>query len=297
MFMKVIKLEPQGYCGGVKNSIKIISDVLKKDYPKPIYLIGTLIHNKNVTNAIKNKGIIIVPEDKVWDEISSIKGTAIISADSLDLASINLLKNNGVNVIDATCPIVKKIHENIRSYLDKRAVLYIGNKDHFETKAVLKEDSSIILIKDEADIDKLDPNTPYYLANQTTLSLDYVSRLENYALNKLNDVVISNDICNTTKMRQSSITKAKELVIVVGDKTSSNSNRLAEIAKENNQNSFFIETINDLAGIDLEKYKEVYITSGASTPDAITNEVICYLENYPKKKAISNLTDDDYLKY
>jgi len=298
IFVKVIKVNPQGSCNGVKHSLKICLEALKSS-PKPIYLLGPIIHNDHVNNALKRKGIKIlegVDQEKMIDTITN--GTVIIPAFGIDSNSLQKAKNKGLNVVDASCPIVSRIHQRIIEEMKSKKIIYIGNKNHQEAYAISKENSEIIFLKYKNDIDNLDKKESYYLSNQTTLSLYDVNDIIEYAKNNLNDVEVSNEICNATTLRQEAINNIKgELIVIVGDSNSSNTNRLKEIASNNNPNSKIImaSILDDLKDIDFSYYKEAYITSGASTPTKITLEIIDYLENYQNKKAISTLNDDDFL--
>lgn len=290
--MEVIKIIPQGYCNGVKRAIGICKQMAKLDGKK--YQLGRLINNKMVNKSVELLGIEII------DDIDSIDNdsTLLVTADGASEKQLKKLENKNVKIVDATCPIVKIIHELINKYELERKILYIGNKNHPEAKNIFEDHQNMININSYNDIDNLDKNAYYYLTNQTTLSHLDVEDLINYAKNKLPNLLVNNQICDATYKRQEAILKIQgDFIIVVGDHLSSNCNRLYELAKKNNPNALvlLIEGVEDLASYDLKKYPKCYITSGASTPNIITDEVIEYLEAYPNKKPVSKIKDTDYL--
>lgn len=300
--MQVKKLVPQGYCQGVILALKkCLAAIENPEIKKPIYLLGMLIHNKNVCQALQNKGIIILNGKsrlEMLDQIS--QGTVIISAHGVEESVYEKARKKEIDIIDTTCPIVKKVHEKIKQHLNNQEkILYIGNQNHPEAQGVINESKQIILIDKDSDLDILSKNDCYYLTTQTTLSALEIMPLCQAIKEKIPQAIIDTNICDaTTKRQQALIGQETDLLIIVGDKKSSNTTKLKEVAekKASFEKLLAIESLNELNGIDLVSYKKAIVTSGASTPKAITNEIIDYLESYPNKKAISILTDDDYLQ-
>lgn len=296
--MEVKKIIPQGYCKGVILALKKCLDAIDNPLVKrPIYLLGMPIHNKKVSEALENKGLIILDNESRLQMLDQIDGgTVIISAHGAAKQVFEKAKNKGLDIIDATCDSVNKIQNTLRK--TDRHILYIGIKNHPESEAILTEFGHITLIESINDINKLDYETKYFATNQTTMSI-FDTEDKYKKLKELNFNVESiNLICDATTLRQKALVDKKaDLFVIVGDKKSSNTQKLYELAltKTIHKLVLKIETLDDLAGMDLSNYQTAYVTSGASTPKKITEEIVNYLTLYPNKKAISELTLDDYL--
>lgn len=286
--MNIIKITPQGFCGGVKNAIKIINEAINDPNTiKPIYLLGMLIHNHYVCEALEKKGVIILkdkPYEKIIDEINC--GTIVISAHGVSLNLKNKILNKNLKLIDTTCPIVNNIHINIFKYLNMDyEILYIGKNNHPETIGVLGESNKIHLIENINDFLTLNKEKKYYLTNQTTLASSYLNEFHNYAKEYFKNIIIENSTCiSTTKREELLYNVSCDLLIVVGDPKSSNTKNLYIIAKEKSlaKEVIFIESAKDLINYDFSHIDLIYITSGASTPSAIVDQVIKYLNTNDK---------------
>ena len=288
--MKVYPVSPRGYCKGVVRAIALAKDCLKKDYPKPIYILGMIVHNRFVVESLKKEGIETIDDAhqsrlELLDHIH--QGTIIITAHGASPAVFEKAQRLGLTILDATCLDVIKTHELIQHYLQlHRDVLYIGKKGHPEAEGALGIDPEhIFLIEKKEDIDALkDTSQPYVLTNQTTMSLFDVYELCQYAKEHLKDVIIEKEICDATTIRQEAICripKEVDVVFVVGDPHSHNTTKLASIAEKKAQKE--VHMIENVAQIDpawLKNKHYAAITSGASTPAYLTNEVIHYLEQY-----------------
>jgi 4-hydroxy-3-methylbut-2-enyl diphosphate reductase len=286
--MNIIKINPQGFCNGVINAIKKVNNVVNDPNTiKPIYLLGMLIHNKFVCDELENKGVVIL-KDKPLDELidSVDNGTIIISAHGVSNSIKDQIINKGLNMIDATCPIVNNVHLKIFKYLELGYdILYIGKDLHPETIGVLGESDKIILIDSLEKINTLDKNKKYYVTNQTTLSNDYILKFHEYIKENLNDVILENNICNATTKREIALYDLEtDLIIVVGDPKSSNTKKLVDVAKEKSKalDVIFIESAMDLINFDFSKFNTIHVTSGASTPNEITDQVIRYIKTKDK---------------
>ena len=204
--------------------------------------------------------------------------------------------NKGLDVIDTTCSSVKMIQERLRQ--TNREILYIGKNNHPESEAVITEFSNAYLIENINDLMPLNKNKPYYMTTQTTMSIYDVKEITDYIHKHFTDVVVESMVCKTTTIRQETLfNQEADLIVIIGDKASSNTQKLYEVAVKHtkHQTVIKIENVNDLAKINLSDYQTALIASGASTPMAIIEEVYQYLLLYPNKKAISELTLDDYL--
>ena len=284
--MIVNKITPQGFCKGVENAIKIVNNTLS-DNDKPIYLLGEIIHNKNVIDELSKLGAITIPTNgktrlELLDEIDN--GTVIFSAHGVSPKVYKKAKEKGLNIVDATCPMVTLVHNNIIKKLNAGySIIYIGTKSHPEAEGVLGISSSIHFLSSVDDIDNLSiENNKIYVTNQTTLSIYDMALIYDKLKVKYPNIEIDNKICNATTIRQEAIRNQPkaDLCIIVGDKLSSNTKKLVKVSQEYAK----IKTIQceDLSSLDkseLSNINIVNISSGASTPDYIVGEIITYLKS------------------
>lgn len=274
--MKIEKINPHGYCGGVVRALKLAFDSIKNNN-EPIYMIGKIIHNDIVCSKLEDEGIIIKTNDKL-DAINEIdNGTVIFTAHGIDNKIIQKAKDKNLNVIDTTCTKVTIIQKNIMKHINTHKILYIGVHKHPECEAVLSLNKDIILIKDVNDLLNLDKETKYYITNQTTLSLIKLKEIYDYILSNFSNALIDNKICLATTQRQTAVLECDaDCIIVVGDKNSSNTKELHTVAKTK-CDSYLISEYTEIVNVDLSKYKNIKLTSGASTPEYTLDEVINYL--------------------
>lgn len=283
--MIINRLTPQGYCGGVRNALEIAYRTLENNnYPKPIYLLGSIIHNKNVIKDLENKGAILI-EDKNMSREQLIhkinSGTVIFSAHGVAPNVYEIAKNKGLHIVDTTCPNVLIVQKQIKKYLSLGYLcLYIGTKGHPECEGILGISSSIKLIASIADLEDIIADINIYVTNQTTLSIYETKDIYEKINNSFKNVIIDNRICNATTIRQEACLNQQyvDLCIVVGDKSSSNTKKLVSTGKYSNIRTIQIENADDLKNINFNNIKSVSITSGASTPDYIVDEAIEYLK-------------------
>lgn len=283
--MQVTKLSPQSYCKGVILALKkCVTAIEDPNTKKPIYLLGMIIHNKFVCDALKERGIIILEGDDKFTLLDNItSGTVIISAHGVSKKVKEKAINKGLNVIDATCPDVDKIHQNIFDYLNNDyEILYIGKNNHPEAIGVLEESNKIHLIDSIDSIKNIDKNKKYYVTNQTTLSLDVVSKYHEEIKKEIPNVILENKICLSTTKRELALNNIKyDLIIIVGDKKSSNTNKLYETAKNkaDSKEVIYIESAIDLLNFDFKDYNDIAITSGASTPPQLVDQIVKFIES------------------
>lgn len=294
--INIIKIIPQGYCKGVVNAIKNINTLLKKnEYKRPLYMLGGLVHNKHVTDAFNELGIITVN-----DYHGLTCGTLIVTAHGLSYKDKQNIINQGLDLVDQTCTEVLKIQELVKQKVnDGYTVIYYGKLNHAECKAVISTSEKIQLITSLNDIDKLDiKNNKIFFTNQTTMSyfdtLDIIDKLKL----KYPNIEVNIDICNASKLRQQAVynnAKNCNIILIVGDHTSNNTNKLKEIAESfKNCKAYLIENINDIKNVDIKDDDTIGITAGASTPNRLVNEIIKTLED---DNFISNLTNKDYIDF
>lgn len=294
--INIINIMPRGYCKGVVNAIKIINEILDdNNYCQPIYMYGQLVHNKHVTNALNNKGIISINDYSNID-----KGTIIITAHGLASKEKELIISKGIKIIDTTCKEVLKIQNIVKEKIKEGyTIIYYGKQNHPEANSIINDNDNIYLVNNTQDINNLslDSNIPIFFTNQTTMSYFDTLEILKVVKNKFNNVNANIDICNASKRRQMAVynnAKKCDIVLVIGDKKSNNTNKLKEICDSLNVESYLIENIDDLKNFDLFDNINIGITAGSSTPNKLVNEIIKTLEddNY-----VSLINDDDYIKF
>ncbi|EIT85197.1 4-hydroxy-3-methylbut-2-enyl diphosphate reductase [Fictibacillus macauensis ZFHKF-1] len=290
--MKVVRISPRGYCYGVVDAMVLARQAAKDPtLPRPIYILGMIVHNKHVTDAFEEEGIITLDGKSRLDIIRDIEqGTVIYTAHGVSPEVRRIAHEKGLIEIDATCPDVTKTHDLIREK-DQQGyqVIYIGKKGHPEPEGAIGiAPHAVHLIEKTEDIEELAlSNEKILITNQTTMSQWDVAEIIKQLLLKYPHAEVHKEICLATQVRQEAVAEqAKEcdLVLVVGDPKSNNSNRLAQVSQEIAGTRAF--RIADVTEIDLEWLKGVQtvgVTSGASTPTPITKEVITFLEQYDEQ--------------
>lgn len=287
--MNVIKISPRGYCYGVVDAMVLARQTARNlDLPRPIYILGMIVHNAHVTDAFEEEGIITLDGPNRLDILEQVdKGTIIFTAHGVSPEVRRRAREKGLTTVDATCPDVTRTHDLIR---EKTAqgfrIVYIGKKGHPEPEGAIgiaPEHVHLIEKADEIDALALDTDK-IVITNQTTMSQWDIRHIMNRLIEKFPTAEIHNEICLATQVRQEAVAeqaKEADLVIVVGDPRSNNSNRLAQVAEEiAGVRAFRIADITELRREWLEGVGTVGVTSGASTPTPITREVIAYLEQY-----------------
>lgn len=281
--MKVLKLTPYGYCKGVYDAINTVLSIKEKYPSTPIYCIGQIVHNQYINEKIAQCGIKIIEKDKLeaLKEINS--GVVIFSAHGTSKEILDKAKDKGLIVIDTVCPFVKKGMDIIDSYLKENyEIIYIGKKNHPEAIASTSISNKIHLVETLEDLKQLKINTDkIFLTNQTTISVNDLKQFYEFAKEKYPNLILSDEICSATRIRQENILNLKEVdgLIIVGDQKSNNTKNLLKIANEKKLDAILIENINQLEPLWLKNKETVAVTSGTSTPLELVNEVIDYLKN------------------
>lgn len=287
--MKVIKISPRGYCHGVVDAMVIARNAaLDKSLPRPIHILGMIVHNRHVTEAFAKEGIITLDGKNRKEILEKIdKGTVIFTAHGISPEVRELAKKKGLVTIDATCPDVTRTHDLIREKAGQGYdIIYIGKKGHPEPEGAVGVAPDVVhLIETEEDIENLEvDNDKIIVTNQTTMSQWDVAHIMEKVKKKFPHAEIYNEICKATQVRQEAVAKyAREadVTIVVGDPKSNNSNRLAQVSEEiAGTKAYRIGDLSDLKIDWIKDAKVVAVTSGASTPTPITNEVIAFLEQF-----------------
>ncbi len=286
--MEVVKITPRGYCHGVVNALNVVKKAILEHPDKQIYILGIIIHNKFIEEALKRKGVIsLYNKDKtrleLIEEIN--EGVVVFSAHGISEQVVERAKEKGLIYYNATCRDVFKTQDLVKDYLKEGyEVLYIGKENHPEAEALISIDTNDIkLISKSSDLDNLKIKDKTVVTNQTTMSIYDTKELREKIININSNVIIENEICKATQMRQEALFNLEDfdLIYVVGDHLSNNSNNLAKIAKNSVNKVKLIESVNDINNEELINIKKVGVTSGASTPTSIFNQVVDYLELYP----------------
>lgn len=287
--MKVLKITPRGYCYGVVDAMIIARNAaLDKTLPRPIYILGMIVHNKHVTDAFEEDGIITLDGKDRLDILEKVdKGTVIFTAHGVSPAIRELAKKKGLVSIDATCPDVTVTHDLIgEKVAEGYEIVYIGKRYHPEPEgAIGVAPDKVHLIETLEDIERLEVQSEKLLVtNQTTMSQWDVAHLMEALKEKYPHIEAHQEICLATQVRQEAVAEQAgdaELLIVVGDPLSNNSNRLTQVSVEiANTPSYRISDVSELDISWLDGIETVAVTAGASTPTLVVREVIAFLEKY-----------------
>lgn len=287
--MEVIKISPRGYCYGVVDAMVLAQQAARDlDLPRPIHILGMLVHNAHVTEAFDKEGIISLEGENRLELIEQVnEGTVIFTAHGISPAVRKRAREKGLTVIDATCPDVTKTHDLIREKVaEGYDIIYIGKKGHPEPEgSVGVAPDHVFLVETEQDVENLTvENEKLVVTNQTTMSQWDTKHLMDVLKEKYPHAEIHNEICLATQLRQEAVAKqAREadITIVVGDPRSNNSNRLAQVSEEiAGVTAYRVADVTELRPEWFKGKRTVAVTAGASTPTPITKEVADYLEKF-----------------
>ena len=272
--MKVYLGVPRGFCAGVVRAVDVVELALEK-YSHPVYVKHQIVHNPNVVNSLEEKGAMTVED---VDEIPE-GSTVVFSAHGSPPEDFAKAKKRNLNVIDATCPLVTKVHNEAIKYAnDGRRLVLVGHKGHQEVKGTMGQtDMFLVNDRNELVMPDWDEDTPVTVLTQTTLSVDDTKRSIEEIKSKFSDIIVRNDLCYATTSRQAAVKqlcKLVELVLVIGAENSSNCNRLREVAQAHGVDAYLINGPDELDSSWLEGVENVGITSGASTPESMVQAVI-----------------------
>ena len=279
---EVLLAEPRGFCAGVDRAIEIVERALQK-FGRPIYVRHEIVHNTFVVNDLKEKGAIFIEE---LDDVPP-GATLVFSAHGVSKAVQDEAKARGFTIFDATCPLVTKVHVEVAKLAKEGyEFLMIGHKGHPEVEGTMGQLSEgIHLVEDEADVAKVAPKQTELLAvvTQTTLSVDDAAGIK--AAIKARFPLVrepkQQDICYATQNRQDAVkilAPQVDVVIVVGSPTSSNSNRLRELADRLGTPAYMVDNADELQPQWFDKAARVGLTAGASAPEVLVNGVIARIK-------------------
>ncbi|TMU85566.1 4-hydroxy-3-methylbut-2-enyl diphosphate reductase [Bacillus sp. BHET2] len=294
--MEIIKITPRGYCYGVVDAMVIARNAaLDKSLPRPIYILGMIVHNKHVTDAFEEDGIITLDGSNRKDIIEQVnEGTVIFTAHGVSPEVKEIAKQKGLVTLDATCPDVTKTHDLIRAKeAEGYDVIYIGKKGHPEPEGAVGVAPEIVhLVETADDVEKLSiDNEKIIVTNQTTMSQWDVLDTMDKVKEMYPHVELHKEICLATQVRQEAVAEQAgdaDVLIVVGDPKSNNSNRLAQVSKDIAGTP--AHRISDISELDIEWIKDaniVAVTAGASTPTPIVKEVVKFLEAFDRNDEVT----------
>jgi 4-hydroxy-3-methylbut-2-en-1-yl diphosphate reductase len=276
--MRVMLAQPRGFCAGVIRAIDIVEQALAK-FGAPVYVRHEIVHNRHVVESLRAKGARFV------ENLSEVPAGAITIFSAHGVARVVELdaKARGLHVLDATCPLVAKVHGQGQRYVAQgRLVLLVGHAGHPEVEGTMGRISGpVLLVQTERDVEALDlaADTPVAYVTQTTLSVDDTRAIIAALKRRFSDIVGPdiNDICYATQNRQSAVrelAKVADVILVVGAKNSSNSNRLREIGAEEGVPSYLITDGSELDAAWVRDADAVGITAGASAPEELVDDVL-----------------------
>jgi len=275
---EILLAEPRGFCAGVDRAIEIVERALEK-FGAPIYVRHEIVHNTYVVNDLKAKGAIFIEE---LDDVPS-DATLIFSAHGVSRAVQDEAIARGFQIFDATCPLVTKVHVEVaKLHREGYEFIMIGHKGHPEVEGTMGQlDSGIHLVEDVADVAKVQPSQTERLAvvTQTTLSVDDAAEIAAAIKVRFPNArqPKQQDICYATQNRQDAVkvmSPQVDVLIVVGSPTSSNSNRLAELARKLGTESYMVDHADELQAAWFEGRQRVGLTAGASAPEILVRQVI-----------------------
>ncbi len=300
---KIYLANPRGFCAGVDRAIEMVELALKK-WGSPIYVRHEIVHNKHVVHDLEKKGAVFVEELKECP----VDRPVIFSAHGVPKTVPQEAEERQMLFVDATCPLVMKVHNEIKRYYDRGyKIIMIGHHGHPETIGTMGQlpEGEVLLVENTADVEKMDPSEYSKLAyvTQTTLSVDDTKEIV-LALNKKFPSIENpkkEDICYATTNRQEEVkrlVKHVDLMLVVGSENSSNSQRLVDVAKNSGcKTSYLIEDYKKIDWIKVKAANSIGITSGASAPDHLVEEVISSIQERFDTSLVYDTTKKETIEF
>ena len=272
--VKVYVGVPRGFCAGVVRAIDVVELALER-FGAPVYVKHQIVHNPYVVQSLEDKGAVTVENVEEVPEGS----TVVFSAHGSPPEDFEKAKGRDLHVIDATCPLVTKVHNEARKYDNEgRRLILVGHRGHQEVKGTMgQRPMTLVDEREGVDLPNWDSDTPVAVITQTTLSVDDTQRSIDEIKDNYPNIVVRNDLCYATTNRQTAVKELcrfVDLVLVIGAPNSSNCNRLREVAEANGVTAYLINGPDELDPSWLEGVEKIGITSGASTPDLLVEQVI-----------------------
>ena len=270
--MKIFLAKNAGYCFGVRDAVQLAYDTAQDD--GDVYMLGHIVHNENVVEKLDKAGAKVV---ETLDQVPNGK-PILFRAHGTHVDTWKKAQEKNMNIIDATCPLVEEIHDEIK-ILEKegRKIIIIGDHGHDDVIGIASQVKNAVIVANRDEANALRKTKKAGVVSQSTQTIENVQEIINILMSKVFDLRFVNTICFPTKRNQEQIkelAEACDLMIVIGSFTSANSKRLTQLAKERNKLSFQVTCANDVNESWLENVETVGISAGASTPDNIINEVI-----------------------
>lgn len=304
---KEIKLaNPRGFCAGVDRAIDIVNKALDI-YGSPVYVKHEVVHNKVVVGDLKKRGAIFVEEiDEIPDD-----SLVIFSAHGVSSEVEERTKERNLSFFDATCPLVTKVHMEVRKHAKaNKDIILVGHDGHPEVEGTMgrhinSDNSSIYLVQNEEEAKKVMVNNTKHLAlvTQTTLSVDETKSIINILRERYPniDVPKKDDICYATQNRQDAVKQLAletQLILVVGSENSSNSNRLKELAEKSGSRSYLVDDPDQISKEMLKNVSALGITAGASAPEELVQSIVhkCVSFGYSNEEELDGLEENIYFK-
>ena len=281
--MKVITAKTAGFCFGVKRAVEKVYEQVNQE-KKEIYTYGPIIHNEEVVSDLESKGVKVLESREELEKLE--RGTVIIRSHGVGRAIYRLIEEKGLELVDATCPYVRKIHRIVKEKSEQGVqVIIIGNDTHPEVEGIKGwcVHPAIVIADQESASELVFPeDQKICIVSQTTFNYNKFKNLVEIIDKKGYDIDVINTICSATEERQleaGELADKVDAMIVIGGKSSSNTQKLFEICKANCVNTYYIQTLDDLELYSLPPVNCVGITAGASTPNYLIKEVQEYVRN------------------
>ncbi|MCI9569030.1 MAG: 4-hydroxy-3-methylbut-2-enyl diphosphate reductase [Lachnospiraceae bacterium] len=281
--MEVIVARTAGFCFGVRRAVEKVYEQLKTG-EGPIYTYGPIIHNEEVVKDLEQKGVLVIES---LEELKRLKGgTVILRSHGVGKEIYDILRKNGVMLVDATCPYVKKIHKIVEEQCKAgRQVIIVGDESHPEVQGIKgwgNEDTRVVRdLSEFEDLGILEGSKLCFVA-QTTFNYNKFKDLVEKIFKKRYDIIVLNTICNATQERQAEamqIASQVDVMLVIGGRHSSNTQKLYEICRKECNHTYYIQTLGDLNPESIRSVRSVGITAGASTPNHIIEEARAKCQN------------------
>ena len=281
--MKVITAKTAGFCFGVKRAVEKVYEQVNQE-KKEIYTYGPIIHNEEVVSDLESKGVKVLESREELEKLE--RGTVIIRSHGVGRAIYRLIEEKGLELVDATCPYVRKIHRIVKEKSEQGVqIIIIGNDTHPEVEGIKGwcVHPAIVIADQESASELVFPeDQKICIVSQTTFNYNKFKNLVEIIDKKGYDIDVINTICSATEERQleaGELADKVDAMIVIGGKSSSNTQKLFEICKANCVNTYYIQTLDDLELYSLPPVNCVGITAGASTPNYLIKEVQEYVRN------------------
>ena len=276
--MNVKRAKTAGFCFGVKRAVETVYEQAKNSDAAPIYTYGPIIHNEEVVKDLENQGVIVLRTEQELEQLT--EGTVIIRSHGVAKYIYEKLEKKKIQIVDATCPFVKKIHRIVnRESAAGKQIVIIGNPKHPEVEGIRGWAGELVFVvetKEDAASLVLDPARAVCVVAQTTFNYNKFQDLVEKFEKKGYDILVLNTICNATQERQveaRQIASQVDVMIVIGGRNSSNTQKLYEICRRECKETYYIQTLKDFKPEKAGSVRSVGITAGASTPNQIIEEV------------------------